>query len=76
MLKRLRQRIQDPTPESAEERGLQSMQDDSHGTLSQNAAHSLNEFDPEDEDDYEDSEDGEDLDGEFLDDRFGIDQDR
>ena len=67
MLKRLRQRIQDPTPESAEERGLQSMQDDSHGTLSQNAAHSLNEFDPEDEDDYEDSEDGEDLDGEDLD---------
>ena len=58
MLKRLRQRIQDHIPESAEERGLKSMPDD---------ALSLNEFDPTDAGDFEDSEDGEDLDGEDLD---------
>ena len=57
MLKRLRQRIQDPIPESREEHGSRSMPD---------AALSLNEFDPADQDELEDSEGDEDLDGEDL----------
>jgi hypothetical protein len=57
MLKRLRQRIQDQIPESAEEHGLRSMPDDPR---------SLNEFDASQEDDFDDSEDGEELDDEDL----------